>query len=75
MNTYRITITTMREPDHESRVLQFDVDALRPNTAIVYVLNDSLVSFFEPDLHTITSELYAENIFPMNDKTVRKIVA
>ncbi len=75
MNTYRITITTTRGFDSKPRALQFDVDALRSNTAITAVFNDFGVSFFERDFETVTCQLYAKDIFPLNDKTVRELVA
>lgn len=68
MNTYRITVTTTSELDHSTRVRQFDVDALRSNTAIVCVLDEfSNASFFERDLINISSELSASDIPPFDD--------
>ncbi len=69
MNTYRLTITTTRGLDQKSQVHPFDVDALRPITAIGRVLNG-----FDADLVTVTSQLYAKDIFPLNGKTIRKVV-
>ncbi|KKN49728.1 hypothetical protein LCGC14_0639780 [marine sediment metagenome] len=70
MNTYRITVTTTRGPDQKSQVHRFDVDALRPTKAIERVL-----SHYDADLITVTSQVYAKNIFPLNGNTIRNVGA
>ena len=75
MNTYRISITIAHGPEVKTRFCEFDVDALRPLTAVLHTLNGGLLTQFVGDQITITSQLYAENIFPLNDTTVREIVA
>ena len=73
MNTYRISISTVHRPDRGVQLYQFDVDALRPLTAIMHALESKSVTQFDTDLVTVTSQLYAKDIFPLNGKTIRKV--
>lgn len=70
MNTYRISITTIRRPDRGTQFCQFDVDALRPSTAIRRGLAENC---FDADLMTVSCQLYAKDIFPLNGKVVRAV--
>ena len=70
MNTYRISITTIRRPDRGTQFYQFDVDALRPSIAIKRGLS---ADRFDAELMTVSCKLYAKDIFPLNDKVVRAV--
>ena len=72
MNTYRISITTIRRPDRGTQFYQFDVDALRPSRAIRRGLAEK-ENCFDADLMTVSCQLYAKDIFPLNDKEVRAV--
>ena len=75
MNTYRIIITTMRGGDVGTQVCEFDVDALRPLTATKHALKWIPGTQFDTDLITITSQLYAKDIFPPNEQNIRQVSA
>ncbi len=75
MNTYRISITTARGRDRGTAFCEFDVDALQPFTAILRALESRPTHQLDTDLITITSQLYAKDIFPLNGKTIREIAA
>ncbi len=70
MNTYRISITTIRRPDRGTQFFQFDVDALRPSIAIKRGLD---ADRFDAELMTVSCQLYAKDIFPLNGKVVRAV--
>ena len=72
MNTYRISITLFRRPDRRTQLYEFDVDALRPSIAIKRGLN---ADRFDAELMSVSCQLYAKNIFPLNDKVVRAVGA
>lgn len=75
MNTYRITVTITHSPEVETRFTEFDVDARQPLTAIAHVLHGALVAQFKNDQVTITSRLYATDIFPPNRQKIRQVGA
>ena len=74
MNTYRITIITYGL-EGKTPSCQFDVDALRPLTAIKHALESRPVTQFDTDLIMITSQLYATDIFPPNEQNIRQVSA
>ncbi len=75
MNTYRITITSARGPEQDTVFSQFDVDARQPLTAILHTLNGELLTQFEYDQITITTQLYARDIFPPHEQKIRQVGA
>lgn len=72
MNTYRISITTARRPDRGTQFYQFDIDALRPSIAIKRGLG---ADRFDAELMTVSCQLYAQDIFPLNEHKIRQVAA
>ena len=70
MNTYRVSIQGLNEPDQAVCIDSYDVDAMLPSIAVRRVMKVAK----GVDVVTVVCRLYASDIYSTNEKSVRSVV-